>query len=61
MIIECTVNDQQFQSTDKTRHQMCIENMIRQCLDADKVLAVVYAHTPFAVDKESAKKSLKMN
>lgn len=55
VIIEFTVNDKKY---DETTAKVHIENMLLQCLNADKVPAVVYAHTPFAVDKESDKYDL---
>ncbi len=48
VIVEFSVNDA---SSNELGSKQYIENMIYQCLQADKIPGIIYAHTPQAVDK----------
>lgn len=50
VIIEFSVNDASQNQTNSTCH---LENMIYQCLQAEKIPGIIYAHTPQAVDKDA--------
>ncbi len=48
VIIEFSINDLR---ADETTSKMHMENMVRQCLNAEKVPCILFGHTPVAVDK----------